>query len=183
MCNFFSCIADREGNVYTGYSDNHSRIISMNSDKLKDSGDIVDFVRIEVGGLTEQILLSPFENKDAVMKLDETNIPEWYERMLPVIKENVFHAIITWQNSVMEELHKAIRDRDIEGLFDFIFSGNTRISDVLIEHCDGIKNAIIEEYDSNREPDEPDCSGCEKVDESECRCDAIAECVKALENL
>ena len=72
MCEFFSCIVTKEGKVFFTEEDSHETII----DRLKIGDNGKNFVRIE-------------HTKEKGYKIDEMTIPEWYERIVTMIKYNV----------------------------------------------------------------------------------------------
>ena len=63
MCDFFSCIATKDGQILFCEDDSHETIIERA--KIKDDGG--NFVRIEY-------------TDEKGMKVDQAGIPEWYER-------------------------------------------------------------------------------------------------------
>ena len=72
MCNFFSCIVTRNGEVLFTEEDSHEEVIGRSG--LKD--DLEHFVRVEYNS----------ENGYAV---DEKSIPDWYERIAVMAEQNV----------------------------------------------------------------------------------------------
>lgn len=72
MCKFFSCIVRKTGTISFCEYNQHEEIIKRT--KLKDDSN--NFVRIE------------FNEKDGI-KIDELDIPEWFERIFSQIERDV----------------------------------------------------------------------------------------------
>jgi hypothetical protein len=72
MCNFFSCIVTKAGEVLFTESESHEEVISRSG--MKDN--LRHFVRVE------------YTPKEGYI-IDEANIPEWYERVAAKAEQNV----------------------------------------------------------------------------------------------
>lgn len=99
MCNFFSCIVDKKGTVYwEADNDNHSLIVA-NSDQIDDSGDSVNWVRIEIIPLPGVHQLKEYKSKDWRYQIDEQNgvrlesMPTWYERNIAFYQNKCIEAL------------------------------------------------------------------------------------------
>ena len=72
MCEFFSCIATKDGKILFCEDDSHEETI--NRANLKDNGH--DFVRLEY-------------TQGMGLRVDAQSIPEWYERSVHRIEDEV----------------------------------------------------------------------------------------------
>ena len=111
MCRFFSCIVDKDGNVYTSKSDNHGYIINENNDKLNESQETIKYIRVEIRPAEENIFAEANENNWNFF-VDEQTIPEWYERNTFLIKEQCFKALANWQEKLKATMIEAIEKKD-----------------------------------------------------------------------
>ena len=92
MCNFFSCIVDRNLKVHYNVNESsHEKIIEesgLKDDKLEDR----DFVRLEI--IPNKLSLN---KSDWTYKVDETgSLPEWYIKNEEKIKELCFKELFAY---------------------------------------------------------------------------------------
>ena len=144
MCNFFSCIIHRNGNVYfnpnsTFSSDGHGDIIYKHPAILTPATDGKDWLRVEI---VNQAWYGThwFKSTKAdwkyriddnriysVKEVDLDNLPEWYTKQLEQYKGKCFDAL-TGRLAEMEKKYKA-----------------TSIYDIMVDDEDSMLDEIKEE--------------------------------------
>ena len=144
MCNFFSCIIHRNGNVYfsptsTFAADGHDNIRYQNPTILTPATDGKDWLRVEIvnqaGYVTHWFKSTRTDWKYRIddnriysgKEVDLDNLPEWYTKQLEQYKEKCFDAL-TGRLAEMEKKYKA-----------------TSIYDIMVDDEDSMLDKIKEE--------------------------------------
>ena len=145
MCNYFSCIIDRKGQVYwLKKSNSHEDIIHIN--KLKDNKiEDRNFVRIEIVPKDEKEVTR--NKKDWIFKVDEVKtLPKWYTKNK---KQNEKLCWEEWKKSVKEQIVINDEKRIVKNTY-VIASGNSKIEAYGKSYVEAYGNSHIEAYDRSQ---------------------------------
>ena len=147
MCNFFSCIVTRDGKVLFTEEDSHEHVIERSG--LKD--DLEHFVRVE------------YTNENGYC-VDESTIPEWYERMSAMIERNVeltyrnvkslYDEYLEIQQPAWDKYHKITQPAsdDYETIMQHAWKEYKKIQQSALDKCNNIKQHALDEYITITQP-------------------------------
>ena len=147
MCNFFSCIVDRNENVYhlAQMTDSHEDIITQN--KLDDSKlENRDIVRIEVIPLNWEKLTAKFATRQWNYHEDEkSTLPDWYLKNKKKLRSLVFSEL----QKVYEELFVFEGEKVIYTgrLFSY---GSSQVESYDSSQVESYGSSQVKSYDSSQ---------------------------------
>jgi len=144
MCKYFSCIIDRNGQVYwLKNSNSHEDIIRINNlkdDKIEDR----DFVRIEI--IPKDGKRVTRNKKDWVLKVDEPGtLPKWYIKNK---KQNEKLCWNEWKKSVKKQIAINTEKRIVKDTY-VIAQGNSHVEAHDNSHIDAYDNSHIKAHDNS----------------------------------